>query len=269
MSAETTQEAPNVTVLETLDQPAAEPTETPAETPAEPEKSEQERDDSGKFQKNGTQARFDELTRQRYEAQREAAYWREQAMAQQPKPKEPEQPQAKPVAANFESYEAFVEAQTEWAVKQALAERDRADQQRQRASQAQAQAQSWAERVNSAKTELPDFDLVMSSSTAPMSQAMAEAIRESEQGPKVAYHLAQNPAEAARIAQLSPLAAAREIGKLESSLSAPKAQEKRTTQAPAPAKTAVGSGRSTEGDPSKMSQADYLVWRNSQLKERR
>ena len=44
---------------------------------------------------------------------------------------------------------------------------------------------------------------------------MADAIRTSEVGAAVAYHLASNPEEARRIAGLNPLAAIREIGRLE------------------------------------------------------
>lgn len=62
---------------------------------------------------------------------------------------------------------------------------------------------------------------------------MAETIRASDQGPDVLYHLGSNPAEAARIARLSPLLQAKEIGRIEAALaSAPPV--KRTTSAPPP-----------------------------------
>ena len=51
---------------------------------------------------------------------------------------------------------------------------------------------------------------------------MREAIGESELGDDVAYWLGKNPAEAARIAQLSERQMVRELTKLEGKLTAPK-----------------------------------------------
>src|SRR3954469_9183752 len=71
-------------------EPAAAPAEAPAPSPAEdkeapvqeaeakPEGDDQPRDEKGKF-KSPTQARIDELTRARREAEREAEYWKQRA----------------------------------------------------------------------------------------------------------------------------------------------------------------------------------------------
>lgn len=269
MSAEdetTTEERPNVTILETLDPP----NEAKAEVVEEEKKEEvaeeqnkeaEQRDDSGKFKpKNATQARIDEITRQRHEAQREAAYWR--SIAEQAKEKEPSKQQdGEPAAEDFEDHKEYVRALARYEAKQILAE-ERA------AAQEKAKASTWAERATAAKAEMPDFDEVMASSTAPMSHAMAEAIKESDIGPKVAYHLAQHPEEAARLANMSATSAAREIGRIEAALLAPKeAPTKKVTTAPTPPNP-IGSGRSTVGDPSKMSMEDYMSWRNAQRKQK-
>lgn len=270
MSAEETVvevEKPNVVFVEDA-KPEPEKVEAAEEPKAEEavqqENDEgQERDESGKFKKNATQARIDELTKAKHEAAREAAYWRGLAEARAAKETTPEAPQGKPTADQFNDYAEFVEALTEWKatekVNAALSQRD--------AKQQEAvKADSWQQRAAAAKAELPDFDSVLANSTAPMSQAMAEVIKESDLGPKVAYHLAQNPDVAARLSGLSPTQAAREIGRIEASLSAPKpVPEKRTTSAPTPP-TPIGSGRSTVGDPAKMSQADYLAWRANAMK---
>lgn len=275
MSAEdTVQERPNVVMLdEAVEQPKVEEAKEEAtEEPKQEQQEEvsenteegQERDDTGKFKpKNATQARIDELTRQKHEQAREAAYWR--GLAEQRAAKETaqvERPQGKPSADQFEDHSEYVEALTDWKFEQKLAERDAR-------TQEQARATTWQERASAAKAEMPDFDEVMASSTAPMSAAMAEAIKESDIGPKVAYHLAQHPEEAARLANMSPTSAAREIGKIEATLSAAKvaAPAPRVTAAPKPA-VPIGSGRSTEGDPSKMSMADYESWRAQALKQR-
>ena len=53
-----------------------------------------------------------------------------------------------------------------------------------------------------------------------ISDVVALAIQASDIGPDVAYHLGKNPKEAARIAKMPPLLQAREIGKIEATLSA-------------------------------------------------
>ena len=260
-------ERPNVTVLDTLEHPkpeaAAEPekTEAVAEvTTPETTDEGQERNEKGQF-KPKLQERIDEITRQRHEAQREAAYWRGIAEAAQPKEAPAEAEEPKPEA--FEDYGAYVRALAKFEAKALV----KAELEQQRTRQAQeAQATTWQQRAEAAKAELPDFEQVMASSTAPMSQAMAEAIKGSDIGPKVAYHLAQNPDIATRLSRLDPMAAAREIGRLEASLSVKtEPTPKRITSAPTPT-TPIGSGRSTSGDPSKMSQADYMEWRKTHLK---
>jgi len=260
-------ERPNVTVLETLEHPKPEEAKVPEkpETAAEvttPETTDegQERNEKGQF-KPKLQDRIDEITRQRHEAQREAAYWRGIAEAAQPKEAPADAEEPKPEA--FEDYGAYVRALAKFESR-ALVKAEFAQQRTQQ--QRDAQATTWQQRAEAAKTELPDFEQVMSASTAPMSAAMAEAIKGSDIGPKVAYHLAQNPDIATRLSRLEPMAAAREIGRLESSLSVkPEPTPKRITSAPTPP-TPIGSGRSTAGDPGSMSQDDYMEWRKTHLR---
>jgi hypothetical protein len=272
------EDRPNVTVLETLDPPQAETpkTETPAaetegETTAETETAAedegQDRDEKGRF-KPKVQERIDELVRKAHEKDREAAYWRGIAESRVAAKEDAAQPQGKPTADQFIEYSDYVEALADWKAEQKIEAKFA---EREAKQQETAKATTWQERVTAVKAEFPDFDAVMANSTAPMTHAMAEAIKESDMGPRVAIHLAQNPDIATKWAGLSPSAVNREIGRLEATLSAPKAQAevpKRVTSAPTPP-TPIGSGRSTTGDPAKMSQADYLAWRADQLKEAR
>ena len=62
---------------------------------------------------------------------------------------------------------------------------------------------------------------------------MAQTIQATENGPDVIYYLGSNPKEAERIARLSPLLQAREIGKIEAKLGA-NPPAKKTSTAPAP-----------------------------------
>ncbi len=253
------QETVEPVVTETIPAtPESAPEQTPTSEAVTESETGQERDEKGQFRpKKGVQDRIDELTREKHESAREAAYWRGIAEANKPKPVETvtEDP-AKPKPEQFQNYDEFTEALKDWKIEQR-------EQKRTERERAETTASTWNQRAQATRQTLPDFDAVLSSSTAPMTKAMAETIQDSEKGPEVAYHLAKNPAEAARIAQLSPFAAARELGKLEVSLSAPKVQK--TTTAPTPP-TPIGSGRSTEGDPGKMSMDDYIAWANSQMK---
>lgn len=269
-----TVERPNVTVLETLEPPkvetpAAEPVaeEPVAEAAAEETADDgQERDDKGQFRpKRGVQERIDELTREKHESAREAAYWR--GIAETRAAQETPKTEAEPKAEDFQDYAEYVRALAKFEAK-ALVKAELA--QEKAATTEAAKATTWQQRESAAKADLPDYDQVVGASRAPMTQAMAEAIRESDIGPKVAYHLAQNPDVSARLAGLSATSAIREIGKLEATLSAaaPPPPQRRITSAPTPP-TPVGSGRSTVGDPGKMSQADYLEWRKTAIKESR
>lgn len=225
------------------------------------EATEQERDDKGRFKPNRVQERIDELTRQKGESAREAAYWRGVAEAAKPAVEaKPAEDPGKPKPEGFATYDEYIEKLTDWKIEQ----REQVRGQKQREQET---ASNWNQRATAARQSMPDFDAVLSSSAAPMTKAMAETIQDSDKGPELAYHLAKNPAEAARIAQLGQLATARELGKLEAFLSAPKPAPK-TTSAPNPP-TPIGSGRSTEGDPGKMPMSEYLAWRETQFKGKR
>jgi len=62
---------------------------------------------------------------------------------------------------------------------------------------------------------------------------MAETIQSSDIGPELAYYLGSNPKDAERIARMTPLGQAKEIGKIEAKLAA-EPPVKRTTSAPTP-----------------------------------
>jgi hypothetical protein len=62
---------------------------------------------------------------------------------------------------------------------------------------------------------------------------MAESIQSSDNGPDLAYWLGSNPKEAERIARLSPILQAKEIGKIEVRL-ADNPPVKKSTSAPTP-----------------------------------
>jgi hypothetical protein len=96
-------------------------------------------------------------------------------------------------------------------------------------------------------------------------------LRDSELGPQIAYHLARDRAECERIARLNPIAAVREIGKLEAKLSPSVSEEKKTPKlsaAPEPIKPVSGSTAASTKKPDEMEYQEYKRYREEQLQLR-
>lgn len=246
--------------------------EATEETEASPDQPKEGSDDGAQEHKRpGAQQRINEITRQKYEAQREAEYWKQQAEARQAAPLPVPD---KPLVENYQDYESFVEALTEWKVEQKAGEviARREQEHRQREAQSNAQTE-WEARADKVRAELPDYDEVIYSEafkTLHVSPAMAEAIQASELGPKLAYHLTKNPGESSRIASLSPVAAVRELLILEGKLSATPQQTNRpVSAAPAPIAPVVGARATVSKDPATMTDAEFATWRRGQISQRR
>jgi hypothetical protein len=154
---------------------------------------------------------------------REQRKWeREQAQRAQP-----QMPPSAPVAPEqFESTDAYVEALAAQKAEQLLAQRE---QNRQQAEL----LESYHDREEKAREKYDDFEQVAYNPNLRITEAMAQSIQASDIGPDVAYHLGANPKEAERIARLSPLLQAKEIGKLEAKL-ASDPPVKKTSNAPTP-----------------------------------
>ena len=154
---------------------------------------------------------------------REQRKWeREQAQRAQP----PVQP-ATPVAPEqFESTDAYVDALATQRAEQLLAQRE---QNKQRTEL----LESYHDREEKAREKYDDFEQVAYNPNLPITDVMAQSIQASDIGPEVAYHLGANPKEAERIARLSPILQAKEIGKLEAKL-ASDPPVKKTSNAPTP-----------------------------------
>ena len=110
----------------------------------------------------------------------------------------------------------------------------------------------------------------------PLSPVLRDIFLSSENGPELAYELAKNRDEFKRVCALPPLAAAREMGKLESRLepkspSAALASTK-TTKAPKPldpvGTSGKGSAKKSLSDPG-LSQKEYEELRAPQRAARR
>jgi hypothetical protein len=217
------------------------------EEQSEPKEAEKEANQEGERKQNPKlEKRFSEITKQREEARQEAQRERqarvdlEQRLAAL---EQQRQPQAinvdqEPQPSQFSDAFEYAKALAEFSTERALAERDRQVAQAREQEAQQKIIQSWAQKVQEAKAELPDFDDLVASSDVVVNNAVRDAILESDVGPKILYHLAENNDLAKKIASLSPNAALREIGRLEARFEA-KPETKQTaplvrSKAPAP-----------------------------------
>lgn len=250
----------------TLETPAAEvqATETPvAETPAVviDDKTTSESAPEAKVEETTTQAdnlpkpdksqsKFDkriaQLNRKIGEQQARADYLQQQLEAAQPKPQEPSD------GLRLEDFdfdvEKYAEAKAKKAEESAL-KRYQEEQQTQTIKQAETQlVKSWESKASKADSKYDDFDEVVGelTPTSPLNIAIMQA----ENGDEIAYFLGKNMDEARRIAALDPIAAVREIGRLEAKLLAEPPKNKEPSKAPAPIVPLSGKASSIDSMPS-------------------
>lgn len=221
--------------------------------------------------KNGFKKRIDRFKRQLSDKDRELEYLRREnenlrSSGKETQPREqalkPES-SGKPKVADFETHEEYLEALSEWRVKQEFSERDA----KTKATQVQSDYQKSldahrARTAEFAKTK-PDFEDVISDlADFKVSAAVEHEIINSENGPELLYELAKDPDEFERICSLPAQAAARAIGRLEERLksSSQKQETKIATTAPSPITTVgsrTGSGVKKDIYDADLSFADY------------
>jgi hypothetical protein len=224
----------------------------------------------------GLQGRFDELTRYRREAERERDHWRELAMRQQPsqqRQSEPAKAEGPKTLADFEFDETKYQSYLRDEIRREATEATRKELKEQSERDAKARRFStYAQRAQEFAKDKPDFVERTTAEGLRISDAMGDAITESEDGPALAYYLANNPAEAERIFQLSPASAGREIGKLEAKLAAERAKAAvpKVSNTPPPTPKLEGAGDpAVEKEPSQMTDTEFAKWRKKQIAARR
>ncbi len=119
--------------------------------------------------------------------------------------------------------------------------------------------QDFQDRQHEARKAISDFDQVVGAVTTPLTPHAIQLLLESEKGAVIQYHLAKNPDALSRLNGMSPLAAAKEIARLEDRLSLP--NPKTATKAVPPINAPRG-GANPVVDLSKMSMEDYVAHRN-------
>ena len=219
---------------------------------SEPEIEEKEQEEKPKSNPK-LERRFSEITKQREEARKEAQQERqarealearlaalERQPAQQP-PKVDEEPQPSQFNDAFE----YAKALAEYTADKRIGEMKRQEAEAKQEQERQKVIETWASKVQAAKASLPDFDDIVASSDVVVNDDIRDAILESDVGPQILYHLAENDDVAKKIAGLSAKQALREIGKLEARFEVketkPEAAPVVRSKAPAPIQPLRGS----------------------------
>lgn len=205
--------------------PAAQETETPKEGEEQAAKSEGPTDQERAFQKRlGIESR--RLKRQ-LEAEIRAEY-AEKQLAELKAPPRVETPSGKPAPAQFESYEDYMDALTDWKVDQRMQSLRQETEIERTQRQMAERANTVLPKLKPAMEKYDDFQEVATSFKAP--PALQAAMLESDHTGELYYYLGSNPAELDRISRLSDVKQVLAVKELESKLNAvPQA-----TKAPAP-----------------------------------
>jgi len=207
------------------DQPEVEAVQTePTEEVEERSEPEIEKEQEEKPKANPKlERRFSEITKQREEARKEAQQEREArqalearlaALERQPAPQAPAVDQ-EPQPSQFNDAFEYAKALAEFTADKRIGEMRRQDAEAREAQERQKVIETWASKVQAAKASMPDFDDIVASSDVVVNDDIRDAILESDVGPQILYHLAENDDVAKKIAGLSAKQALREIGKLE------------------------------------------------------
>lgn len=175
----------------------------------------------------------------------------------------------KPDRAKFDNPDVYDDALIEWSSRRA-ATAAKVELQREQTEQQQQEGfrqlqQSWTEKVEKAREDMPDFDDVALSDDLQVSQPMAIAIQSEENGADILYHLGQNPDEAKRIAALPPARQFVEIGKLAASI----VKKAEVSKAPPPPRHIGSNARAAQKTPDEESMEEYAARRNAEERARR
>lgn len=175
-----------------------------------------------------------------------------------------------PKEADFTDYLDFREEHGAWvADKRAVTRRLK-----EVATQTEAQGQlvkeatfeTYREKVKDAEKSIPDIYTVLNAATvSPTHNDTIDLIVSSDKAAELSYLLAKSPKLTNELNAMSPLKQAKEIGRLEASLS--KAKPKTETKAPAPVPPVKGAPKIGK-DPDKMSQEEFQSWYADRKKQR-
>jgi hypothetical protein len=244
---------------------AAEVDENPSEPAAETGQSEPklaEDEATGteeKKQNPKLEKRFSELTKARKEAEAQVAEERAKreglearlaALESIKAPNQEPESNRKPTPDEFKDAFEYAEALANWSAEQALVKREQEVKQKEVEAKREKVIQTWQQKLEATKAELPDYEDMVASSTVTVNDTIRDAILESDVGPRILYELASDDEMAEKLSTMTTSSALKLIGKLEAQFEkaeAPAKAEKKTVAAKSKAPEPIRPLRSTSG----------------------
>lgn len=177
----------------------------------------EDEDSEGKKSGKGFEKRIERFNRRLAEKEAEIEHWRKAALqSNQGNVQTQAAPQVqqldKPKLADYPDIETYTEAVTDWKLNQ-----------REVAQRQQSVVQTYQAKEQALRSANPEYDEIIADFKDRYKHVNAPEvnayIQESEIGPDLFYHLANNTSEIDRILALSPLRRVAELGKLEAKLS--------------------------------------------------
>ena len=218
---------------------------------------------------SGLQRRFSQLTQEKNTLKQQVAELQRQIDAA--KPADQQQQSGPPKFADYDTDEAFHEANNAYIAQEAAriaSETVRTENTR------EAQQRSHNDNVNrfnkrttEVRGQLQDFDnVVFGGNLDPfLTDGVMADIVASDKGPELAYHLGSNLELADRVSRMDPVSRARELGRIEATLSLP--EGKKVSSAPDPIKP-LGSSDQVQKNPDDMTADEWLAWRRNDLERK-
>jgi len=210
-----------------------------SESVAEQSKTTEERKQNPKLEK-----RFSELTKQREQAKAEAQAERQRSetlearlrvLEQQAVPQKVQNIDDEPQPGQFTDAFEYAKALAQYSTETALKERDQQEANRKANDEMQKTLQSWNTKLEKAKADIPDYDDIVSTANVTVSDDIKFSILESDVGPRILYHLAEDLEFAKKLATMPTRKALIEIGKLEKLYEKNEAKQETVVKSKAPA----------------------------------
>jgi len=234
------------TVDENPVEPAAEKGQSEPELAEDEATGTEEKKQNPKLEK-----RFSELTRQRKEAEAKVKELEERLAAKESirEPQPAPESNQKPSPDSYKDAFEYAEALAQWSAEQALAKREQEIKQKEAEAKRETVIKTWQQKLEATKAELPDYEVMVASSSVKVNDTVRDAIVESDVGPRILYELASNDELAEKLSDMTTASALKLIGKLEAQFEktdAPVA-EKKTVAAKSKAPEPIRPLRSTGG----------------------
>lgn len=211
---------------EPVKEPAAEPEKAKAvveEPEAEIEPKEPAEEEPPKKKGNHKiESRFSELTQKAraleeraVAAEARAKEWEAKATPAKAAEPDAEEIGPKPKQADYTDAFLYAEDLAEWSANKALKDRDRQEAQKATDAHREKVVEGWKQRVDAIKAERPEWEEMVASSKAAVSDPARDALVESEFGPHIVGDLAEDDELAEKVSKMKPAEQLRWIGKME------------------------------------------------------